>query len=141
MADFDGEIERMFRFLGANDPKECVSTCKPLDIAAARDGADLDACLRRLGGDHFKQVQELREQLAKSSMLDDEKWFSSYVVGLDKATPKACTAGDETGDAESVSKHSLNTALEPLKKSLKAVLLGPAATLVIGPARKRMGYD
>jgi len=140
MADFDGEIERMFRFLGANDPKECVSTCKPLDIAAARDGADLDACLRRLGGDHFKQVQELREQLAKSSMLDDEKWFCSYVVGLDKATPKACTAGDETGD-ESVSKHSLNTALEPLKENLKAVLLGPAVTLVIGPARKRMGYD
>jgi len=141
MADFDGEIERMFRFLGANDPKECVSVCKPLDIAAVRDGADLDACLRRVGGDHFKKVQELRKQLAKSSMLDDEKWFGSYVVGLDKATPKACTAGDETGDAESVSKHSLNTALEPLKKSLKAVLLGPAATLVIGPARKRMGYE
>ena len=133
MADFDGEIERMFRFLGANDPKECVSTCKPLDIAAARDGADLDACLRRLGGDHFKQVQELREQLAKSSMLDDEKWFGSYVVGLDKATPKACTAAD--------SDHSFNTALEPLKKSLKGVLRSSAATHFIAPARQRMGYD
>ena len=32
MADFDGEIERMFRFLGADDPSKCVRACRPLDV-------------------------------------------------------------------------------------------------------------
>ena len=133
MADFDGEIERMFRFLGADDPRKCVSACKPLDIAAVRSVADLDTCLKNSGGDHFKEVEKLRKQLAKSSMLDDKKWFGSYVVGIDKATPEACMPSMS-------SKHSFNTALGPLKKSLKNVLHGPASTLVIGPARKSMGY-
>ena len=133
MADFDGEIERMFRFLGADDPRKCVRACRPLDVSATRSVAGLDACLQRSGGGHFKKVEELREQLANSTVLDDETWFSSYVAGLDKATPKACTAAD--------SDHSFNTALEPLKKSLKGVLRSSAATHFIAPARQRMGYD
>ena len=131
MADFDGEIERMFRFLGADDPKKCVSACRPVNTV--QSAADLDTCLKNSGGNHFKEVEKLRKQLAKSSMLDDKKWFGSYVVGIDKATPEACMPSMS-------SKHSFNTALEPLKKSLKNVLLGPAPTRVIGPARKSMGY-
>ena len=131
MADFDGEIERMFRFLGADDPKKCVSACRPVNTV--QSAADLDTCLKNSGGNHFKEVEKLRKQLAKSSMLDDKKWFGSYVVGIDKATPEACMPSMS-------SKHSFNTALEPLKKSLKNVLHGPAPTRVIGPARKSMGY-
>lgn len=132
MSDFDGEIERMFAFLGADDPSRCVRACRPLDVSAARSVAGLDACLRRSGGHHFAKVEQLRAQLANSTVLDDEKWFSSYVVGLDQATPKACTPAD--------SDHSFNAALEPLKKSLKGMLRGTAATRFIAPARKRMGY-
>ena len=107
-----------------------MSACKPIDIAATRSGADIDTCLKNSGGDHFKEVEKLRKQLAKSSMLDNKKWFGTYVAGIDKATPEECK-----NDV-----HSFNAALGPLKKSLKNVLHGPASSLVIGPARKSMGY-